>query len=33
MDPAVAPGPLLTTVNNLVAVVTYYELAYMFLVR
>lgn len=33
IDPAVASGPLITTVNDLVAVVTYYGLAYVFLVR
>lgn len=33
IDPAVASGPLITTVNDLVAVVTYYGLAYLFLVR
>lgn len=32
IDPAVASGPLITTVNDLVAVVTYYGLAYLFLV-
>ena len=30
IDPAVASGPLLTTVNDLVAVVAYYGLAYLF---
>lgn len=30
IDPAVASGPLITTVNDLVAVVTYYGLAYLF---
>ena len=29
VDPAVASGPLITTVNDLVAVVTYYGLAYL----
>ena len=29
IDPAVASGPLITTVNDLVAVVTYYGLAYL----
>lgn len=33
VDPAVASGPLITTVNDLVAVVTYYGLAYVFLVN
>ena len=33
IDPAVASGPLITTVNDLVAVVTYYGLAWMFLIR
>ena len=32
IDPAVASGPLITTVNDLVAVVTYYGLAYIFLI-
>ena len=31
IDPAVASGPLITTVNDLVAVVTYYGLAWLFL--
>ena len=31
-DPAVASGPLITTVNDLVAVVTYYGLALVFLI-
>ena len=31
VDPAVASGPLITTVNDLVAVVTYYGLAWMLL--
>lgn len=31
-DPAVASGPLITTINDLVAVVTYYGLAYLFLI-
>ena len=29
IDPAVASGPLITTVNDLVAVVAYYGLAYI----
>lgn len=33
IDPAVASGPLITTVNDLVAVVTYYGLAYLLLIR
>ena len=33
IDPAVASGPLITTVNDLVAVVTYYELAWLFLIQ
>lgn len=33
IDPAVASGPLITTVNDLVAVVTYYGLAWAFLLR
>ncbi|MBR4759672.1 MAG: magnesium transporter, partial [Lachnospiraceae bacterium] len=33
IDPAVASGPLITTVNDLVAVVTYYGLAWILLVR
>ena len=33
IDPAVASGPLITTVNDLVAVVTYYGLAMVFLVN
>lgn len=33
IDPAVASGSLITTVNDLVAVVTYYGLAWMFLIR
>ncbi len=32
IDPAVASGPLITTVNDLVAVVTYYGLVWIFLV-
>ena len=31
IDPAVASGPLITTINDLVAVVTYYGLAWIFL--
>ena len=33
VDPAVASGPLITTVNDLVAVLTYYGLAWMFLIN
>ncbi|MBR1528152.1 MAG: magnesium transporter [Oscillospiraceae bacterium] len=33
VDPAVASGPLITTVNDLVAVVTYYGLGWLFLIQ
>ena len=33
IDPAVASGPLISTVNDLVAVVTYYSLAWVFLIN
>ena len=33
VDPAVASGPLITTVNDLVAVVTYYGLAWLFILN
>ncbi|MCQ2353966.1 MAG: magnesium transporter [Clostridia bacterium] len=33
IDPAVASGPLITTVNDLVAVVAYYGLAWIFLIN
>jgi magnesium transporter len=33
VDPAVASGPLITTVNDLVAVVSYYGLALFLLLR
>ncbi len=33
IDPAVASGPLITTVNDLVAVVTYYGLSWLLLIR
>ncbi len=33
IDPAVASGPLITTVNDLVAVVTYYGLSWIFLLN
>ena len=32
IDPAVASGPLITTINDLVAIVTYYGLAWFFLI-
>jgi magnesium transporter len=32
IDPAVASGPLITTLNDLVAVVSYYGLAWFFLI-
>lgn len=32
VDPAVASGPLITTINDLVAVVTYYGMAWIFLI-
>ena len=32
IDPAVASGPLITTINDLVAVVTYYGLAFLLLI-
>ena len=32
VDPAVASGPLITTVNELVAVVTYYGLTWIFII-
>ena len=32
IDPAGASGPLITTINDLVAVVTYYGLAWVFLI-
>jgi magnesium transporter len=32
-DPAVASGPLISTINDLVAAVTYYGLAWILLVR
>ena len=32
VDPAVASGPLITTVNDLVAVVSYYGLSWIFLI-
>ena len=33
IDPAVASGPLITTVNDLVAVVTYYGLAWLLIIK
>ena len=33
VDPAVASGPLITTVNDLVAVVTYYGLVWLLLIE
>ena len=33
VDPAVASGPFITTVNDLVAVVTYYGLAWWMLIN
>ena len=33
VDPAVASGPLITTVNDLVAVITYYGLAWLILIK
>ena len=33
IDPAVASGPLITTVNDLVAVVSYYGLAMLMLIQ
>ena len=33
VDPAVASGPLITTVNDLVAVVTYYGLSWILLIQ
>ena len=33
VDPAVASGPLITTVNDLVAVVSYYGLSWIFLIN
>ena len=33
IDPAVASGPLITTINDLVAVVSYYGLSWMLLIR
>ena len=33
IDPAVASGPLITTVNDLVAVISYYGLAWLILIN
>ena len=33
IDPAVASGPLITTINDLVAVVTYYGLSWVLLLE
>jgi len=33
IDPAVASGPLITTINDLVAVIIYYGLAWMLLIN
>ena len=33
IDPAVASGPLITTIDDLAAVVTYYGLAWVMLIR
>ena len=33
IDPAVASGPLITTINDLVAVVTYYSLSWLLLIQ
>ena len=33
VDPAVASGPLITTINDLVAVVSYYGLAWILLIH
>ena len=33
IDPAVASGPLITTVNDLIAVVVYYGLTWIFLIE
>ena len=33
VDPAVASGPLITTLNDLVAVITYYGLAWLLLIE
>ena len=33
VDPAVASGPLITTVNDLIGVVTYYGVAWLLLIN
>lgn len=33
IDPAVASGPLITTINDLIAVVSFYGLVWIFLIR
>ena len=33
VDPAVASGPLITTINDLIAVVSFYGLVWIFLIR
>ena len=33
IDPAVASGPLITTVNDMIAVITYYGLSWVFLIN
>ena len=33
IDPAVASGPLITTLNDLVAVIAYYGLTWLFLIE
>jgi magnesium transporter len=33
VDPAVASGPLITTINDLIAVCTYYGLSWLFLIE
>lgn len=33
VDPAVASGPLITTINDLVAIITYYGLSWLFLIQ
>ena len=33
VDPAVASGPLITTINDLVAVVTYYGLVWLLMIE
>ena len=33
IDPAVASGPLITTINDLIAVIVYYGLSWLFLLE